>query len=73
MDTNHFIDLLLSYGLLPLINKPTRINLTSATLIDYIFTNNPNNKVNDVLINVISDHMSIFSIILHVHCAKRPS
>ena len=62
-----------SYDLLPLINKPTRVNLNSATLIHNIFTNSPNSKVNGVLINDISDHMPIFSIISNAQYAKSPN
>ena len=37
--SNDFIELMFSYGLAPLINRPTRITCDSATLIDNIFTN----------------------------------
>ena len=39
LETTQFLDITYSYGLLPLITKPTRISNTTATLIDNIFTN----------------------------------
>ena len=50
---------------MPLINRPTRISKTSATLIDNIFTNNHSDLVNSchgILITDISDHFPIFHI-----------
>ena len=45
----------------PLINKPTRITLDFATLIDNIFPNNLNaNLKNGVLISNVLDHLLIF-------------
>ena len=38
--TAQFLEALYSYGLIPMITKPTRITAHSATLIDNIFTNN---------------------------------
>ena len=38
--TGQFYNLLLAYGLIPLITRPTRCSLQSHTLIDNIFTNN---------------------------------
>ena len=40
--TNDFIDQLFSLGLYPLIDRPSRITTSSATLIDTIFTNQSN-------------------------------
>ncbi len=37
--TQNFIDTIFSHSFIPLIDKPTRISKTSATLIDNIFTN----------------------------------
>ena len=36
-DTNHFVDQLFSFGLHPLITRPTRITRDTKTLIDNIF------------------------------------
>ena len=37
--TSEFVDTMFSYGYLPLINRPTRVCSTTATLIDNIYTN----------------------------------
>lgn len=62
--TSTFINTLLSYFFLPLINRPTRITSTSATLIDNIFCNNANDNsfVNGILYTDISDHLPVFCI-----------
>ncbi len=61
--TNYFIDQLFSLGLYPLIERPSRITTSSATLIDNIFTNQSNcDTCNSLLINDISDHLPVFSI-----------
>ena len=61
--TNDFIDQLYSLGLYPLIDRPSRITTSSATLIDNIFTNQSNcDTCNGLLINDISDHLPVFSI-----------
>ena len=63
-----FIDLLYSFGLYPLITKPTRITLHSATAIDNIFTNVVSRTRNGIWItDEISDHLPIFS---YVDCGK---
>ena len=62
--TNNFLNILYSLGLYPLIVKPTRITTHSYTLIDNIFTNNLcNENESGILINDISDHLPIFSMI----------
>ena len=38
--TQSFIDLVLSYSLFPMINRPTRVTNTTTSIIDNIFTNN---------------------------------
>ena len=64
LPTSNFINTLVSYSFLPLINKPTRITSTSATLIDNIFCNNIHNNsfVNGIFYTDISDHLPIFCI-----------
>lgn len=59
-----FIDIMYSYSLFPLINKPTRVTTQSATLIDNIFTNDIHNDnlFNGILLTDISDHFPIFMI-----------
>jgi exonuclease III len=60
--TKMFMNTLFSYGLHPLINKPTRITLESCTLIDNIFTNAIEEFNSGIFINDISDHLPVFTI-----------
>ena len=63
--TDEFVDMLYSHAFLPLINCPTRITPTSATIIDNIFTNNIDEREcrqNGILVTDISDHFPIFHI-----------
>ena len=63
--TGDFVDLLSSYSFLPLITHPTRITASSATLIDYIFTNhieNLDHSTQGLLVTDVSDHYPIFHI-----------
>ena len=63
--TAQFVDLLYSYALLPLINRPTRSSQSSATLIDNIFTNNIDIIDEDrqgILVTDITDHFPVFYI-----------
>ena len=39
LQTSEFVDNMFGVGYYPLINKPTKVNNTTATLIDNIFTN----------------------------------
>jgi hypothetical protein len=59
--TNDFINLNSALSFLPLINKPTRITINSATLIDNCFTNILElNTISSVIIpSDISDHYPI--------------
>ena len=57
---NSFINLMLSYDLIPTIYKPTRITTHSATIIDNIFTNINLDKINVyILYNDISDRLPL--------------
>ena len=52
-----------SFGLYPLITKPSRITDITATLIDNIFMNELQFQVNSgLLITDISDHVPVFAI-----------
>lgn len=54
-----------SFSMLPVIDKPTRVYGTSATLIDNIFTNNlENNIVGGNIVTDITDHFSQVCIIM---------
>ena len=58
--TANFLNSMLSFGLIPAINKPTRITNTSKTLIDNIFTNcNVFGGKSALLYSDISDHLPI--------------
>ena len=70
--TSEFLDLMFSNSFIPLINKPTRVTHTTATIIDNIFTNkyeNDNKYMTGILTTDISDHYPIFHITL---CHKKP-
>ena len=58
-----FIDLLTSHSFLPLIDKPTRITDTSATLIDNLWSNILPSPESGILLSDISDHLPIFTFI----------
>ena len=61
--TADFNDTIYSYGLVPLITRPTRMTETSATLIDNIFTNKSisyDESMYGILVSDISEHYTIF-------------
>ena len=63
--TTSCIDLFYSFGYSPLINRPTRVTSSSATIIDNIFTNNHDATVDafqGILVTDISDHFPIFHL-----------
>ena len=61
--TNEYFEVLLSFGLLPTVTKPTRISHNSATLIDHIFVSNQSKfHYSGIIISEISDHFPIFYI-----------
>ena len=71
--SSEFIELLYSYGLYPMITKPTRMQNNSATLIDNIFHNDLNSShFNGILYTDISDHFPIFSINTKTHIDIAP-
>ena len=64
-NTCTLLDIMYSMSFIPLITRPTRITITSATFIDNIFcyillNNNP--RVNGVLYTDIYDHLPVFTI-----------
>ena len=62
--TSDFLDIMYSHCYLPLINKPTRVNQRSSTLIDNIYTNCfiDTEFFTGILHSDISDHFPIFAI-----------
>lgn len=60
--TQHFTDLMMSTGFIPLITIPTRIRTHSQTLIDHIFTNVLKHEhAAGAFIADVSDHLPVFS------------
>ena len=61
--TQHFVDLLFTLSLFPLINRPTRLSNQHALIIDNIFTNAINMNINcGIIMEDINDHFPIFCI-----------
>ena len=64
VDTNNFVDQLFSFGLHPLITRPTRITHNIKTLIDNIFTTDLcSHKQSGLIINDIGDRLPIYVMI----------
>ena len=62
-ETDNFVNNIFSFGLYPVINKPSRITSHSATLIDNIYTNDINGIISSgLIINDASDHLPIFCL-----------
>lgn len=63
-DTEDFINTVYSLSLIPKITRTTRTAVHSATLLDNVFTNDLENKLESgLLINDISDHLPAFILI----------
>jgi len=64
--TENLVDIMFSQAFVPLINRPTRVTVNTATLIDHIYTNAiyDENYVysSGILISALSDHFPIFHI-----------
>ena len=56
--TQHFFNLLCSYGLLPHILQPTRVTENTASVIDNIFSNNLQDGIIGNVLLTLSDHFS---------------
>lgn len=71
-ETNNFINLLFSHQIIPQINRPTRYNEYSATLIDNILTNQiALNSLAGIIISDISDHLPVFYIPMSNRASKK--
>ena len=58
---DNYINTLYSEGCINIIDKPTRITETTATLLDHMYTNLSNNSVNSGILTFdISDHLPTF-------------
>ena len=77
--TNSFLDTNLSRSLIPIINKPTRVTNSTATIIDNVFTNilDPDETLSFILPIDISDHFPICYFVSKVsnnmHAQPAPS
>ena len=59
--TAQFLDMFISFNLIPSITKPTRVTHQTATLIDHIFTNaDPNIMKAGTILSDITDHFCNF-------------
>ena len=70
--SSEFLETMFSYSFIPLINKPTRVRETSATIIDNIFCNNlDRGTVNSGLFYTdITDHFPVFCLCNGCHIQK---
>ena len=71
--TSELLDTIYSYNVYPLITKPTRVTTSSATLIDYIFSNNIDisyGHTQGILCTSMSDHFAIFHIAGNMSTSK---
>ena len=63
-NSKDFVNQLFSYGFYPLIKSPTRVTGTTSTLIVNIYTNEIGiHMENGIMVNEISDHLPIFSLL----------
>ena len=56
-----FLNMLMSFSLLPLITKPTRVTETTSTLIDNIFSNFQPFPSSGIIISDLSDHFPVYT------------
>ena len=57
----NFIEMMLEGHYFPVINKPTRITNTSATVLDHIWTNLHHQHIKSgVILNPLSDHLPVY-------------
>jgi hypothetical protein len=70
--TSEFLEANLSLSILPMINKPTRVTPSTATLIDNFFTNihNPRSITSSIIPIDVSDH---FPILLTIDNSVKPA
>ena len=62
------INAMSSFGLVPVIDRPTYVTQQSATLIDNIFTNQTSRSLTGgIVVDDVSDHMSTFCLVKSIH------
>ena len=72
--TSESLELMYSNSYLPMINRPTRITTSTATLIDNIFCNSAFHHTHyssGVLFNLISDHFPVFYILHEIEIPQK--
>ena len=68
-NTQHFFNLLSSYGFLPHITQPTRVTDNTATVIDNIFSNNIHDVIDcGNILFTLSEHFSQFVSVNREKC-----
>ena len=73
METQDYIDAMFQHSFIPLINKPTRITTTTATVIDNIYSNDvlgTNYLLHGIIYSDISDHLPIFLFTKQINNTK---
>ena len=70
--SSEFLETMFSYSFIPLINKPTRVRETSATIIDNIFCNNLDRGIvkSGLFYTDITDHFPVFCLYYGCHIPK---
>ena len=68
----NFINDILSYGAIPLINKPTRITKKSVTCLDHIYINSLGNQklLSGIIKTDLSDHLPVFVVDSNINAKK---
>ena len=62
--TRSFVDFMFAYGMFPVIQNPSRVTDTCATLIDNFYVNVLEYKISSgLLVNDTSDHLPIFAVL----------
>ena len=72
-ETQDYIDAMFQHSFIPLINKPTRITTTTATVIDNIYSNDilgTNYQTHGIIYTDISDHLPIFLLTKQINDTK---
>ena len=72
-ETQDYIDAMFQHSFMPLINKPTRITTTTATVIDNIYSNDilgTNYQSHGIIYAAISDHLPIFVLTKEINDTK---
>ena len=72
--TTDFVNAMFSMSFIPLVNRPTRVTDSSATIIDNIFTNtvHMDKCVTGILPTDITDHFPVFHLVNHQIVEKHP-